>query len=316
MTSAPRCVDWWKTDSRKLQPLGYKDKIQTYKEIYGFTKSELKLRQAAPRISPSFKSTPKEPVELKKQVENNIDDQSGYRAKAEASDSIFKLHSGGNAPFFLRSNNRPKTTPLHDLCSSSRLLTLSGLEGTMKRNPLAVNQVDSHHRTPLHWLMLNPRLNVRMLSTYLNFRDCSCQPGLQIVDSHGEYSALDYFMDAFTRIGRKEWSKCFQLLAKHSITCELLHTCDELFETDLKSIGLNRSALPLQKIGGRVNRIRCDGPPERAHYQGNPQMMSNQLREDRTNTHPDEITGFNLRSKSGTRRTIVGGEIGKKSVIL
>jgi len=318
--SSPKCVSWWETDQRPLQPIGYTDQKLSYQEIQGFTKEELARRQAAQRIAPSFTATKKIPVELTKVLEpdtDRINNQSGLRSKSEPSDAVHQLHTGGDVPSFLRSGKRPTTTPLHDLCASLRLLTHTGLQGTLKRNPLACNQIDSHHRTPLHWLMLSPKLNVTMLSSYLNFNDCACRSGLRIVDSHGECSALDYFMESHQRIGRTEWTKCFIFLSTHPSTAEMLHTCTPLHDVDVLSRGTHLSALPLQKMGGRVNRIRCDAPLARQHMQSNPQMMSDQMRTDRTVEHPDEIKGFELRTaSSGRSSTIVGGRIGKNSILM
>ena len=316
-------VDWWDKDERRLQPLGYRDKPITYKEQFGFTKEELERRKQAPRIDSHFQSTPKVPCELNKTVADvdrsagSTNDRSGLRAKSEPSDVVLQLHTSGNVPSFLRTDDRPSTTPLHDLCASTRLLTLTGLSGTLKRNPLACNQTDSHNRTPLHWLMLSPKLDAAMLTTYLNFQNCACKAGLQIVDSHGECSPLDYFMEAHQRIGYKKWLTCFKMLSEHPLTAEKIHTCDVLYATDLQSTGTNRSAVPLQKFGGRVNRIRCDGPSETKHYQSNPQMMHQQLITERSKEHPDEIKGYELRTAgNGTKKTKVGGVIGNAAIVL
>ena len=202
-------------------------------------------------------------------------------------------------------------------CASERLLTLTGLSGTLKRNPLACYQTDSHHRTPLHWLMLNPKLKMSMLHEFLNFNNNACTPGLRIVDRHGENNAFNYFLDSHVRIGYKEWKKCLDYLAAHHIAGEILHEVDPFYLVGVKSKGNHLSGTVLMKLGGRVPRIRCDAPKERQHLQGNPQMMSNQMREDRTKDHPDEVRGFELRSSSqGYQRTIVGGVIGKQKIYL
>jgi hypothetical protein len=165
--------------------------------------------------------------------------------------------------------------------------------------------------------MLNPKLTVSLLCEYLEFNDHACAPAMRLVDRHGENNALNYFFDAHQIIGHKEWKKCLDYLAKHPITAELLHECDEFYLVGLKSSkGPQLSALPLMKLGGRVPRIRCDAPAERQHLQGNPQMMSNQMREDRTTNHPDEVRGYEMRSSRGHERTKVGGVIGKQKIYL
>jgi hypothetical protein len=212
-------------DPRSFKPTMYKDVTLTYQEINGFTRNELKQRNQAPRLSPFFTTTPKTTCELNKSVPfpniNNIDPiKSGLRANAEPSISKLPVtkqgiatlqqlyNKNGNSKTVLRdSTPGSNTTPLHDLCASTRLLTLTGLSGTMKRNPLACYQTDTHHRTPLHWLVLNPKLNAKMLFEYLNFNSGACKQGLRIVDSHGESSMIDYFLDAHKRIGFKEWKK-------------------------------------------------------------------------------------------------------------
>ena len=325
----------WEPDSRALQPTQYVDQTFSYVELHGTTREELDARNNAPRLSPSFQTHKKSTVEFTKtSIEanpNGIDDKSGLRSKAEASESklpvtkagiatVQKLYpSGGGASDPVLRSSKPgiETTPLHDLCASERLLTLTGLSGTLKRNPLACYQTDSHHRTPLHWLMLNPKLNMSMLHEFLNFNNNACTPGLRIVDRHGENNAFNYFLDSHIRIGYKEWKKCLDYLAEHHIAGEILHEVDPFYLVGVKSKGNHLSGTILMKLGGRVPKIRCDAPEERQHLQGNPQMMSNQMREDRTKDHPDEVRGFELRKSSqGYQKTIVGGVIGKQKIYL
>jgi len=323
----------WEPDKRAFKPLykdvsykskgSYEDVKLTHRAIHGYTPDEFIKRKAASRLVPSFQTTPKQHCELNKTTpKQHIDNKSGLRAQSEPSVSKLPvskegiptkqhLYTGGNAEKVLRLPiPGPTTTPLHNLCASERLLTITGLSGTLKRNPLAVNQVDGHHRIPLHWLMLNPRLKPIMLVMYLEHRDGFCKEGIRTVDKHGEQSAIDYFMEAHQRIGYAEWKNCLQVLAKNSTTAELLHEADPFYALSCLSAGTGRSAKPLMKLGGRIPRIRCDNPVQRQHLQGNPQMMHKMMVDVRTTDHPDEIRGYEMRNKEGHQRTKVGGEIG------
>ena len=186
------------------------------------------------------------------------------------------------------------TTPLHELASSERLLNLTSLGGTLKRNPLAVAAKDAGHRTPLHWLVLNPKLTLSMLKLYME------QPGaneaISVVDAHGENTPIDYFMTAHKRIGHTKWRKCLLYLASHDIAGELIYDATPFYVESTKGCqGL--SAAPLMEYGGRSVSVRCDAPPERQHLQGNPQALFNSLRKDVTTSHPDKVVGFELRQK-------------------
>ena len=187
------------------------------------------------------------------------------------------------------------TTPLHELTMSARLLNLTSLTGTLKRNPLAVSAVDAGFRTPLHWLMLNPKLTVTLLRLYLDFSPAA-QSCLEVCDAHGEHTPIDYFMGAHKRIGHTKWRKCLLYLASHDVAGELMYDAGSFYCDTIRDCeGL--STAPLMKVGGRAVSVRCDAPPERQHLQGNPQALHNSAREDVTRNHPDKVAGHELRKK-------------------
>jgi len=170
------------------------------------------------------------------------------------------------------------TTPLHALAASARLLNQTSLAGTLKRNPLAVSRTDAGHRTPLHWLMLNSQLTLKLLRMYVEFSPAAAS-SLAICDAHGEHTPVDYFMTAHERIGHTKWRKCLLFLAQHDIAGELMYDADPFYYQTTKGCqGL--SAAPLMAVGGRVVSVRCDAPAERQHLQGNPQALHNSARVD------------------------------------
>ena len=176
---------------------------------------------------------------------------------------------------------------------SARLLNLTSLTGTLKRNPLAVSAVDAGFRTPLHWLMLNPKLTVTLLRLYLDFSPAA-QSCLEVCDAHGVHTPIDYFMGAHKRIGHTKWRKCLLYLASHNVVgVPMYHVHSLRYDQRLRRF-VDSSA---DEGWRKAVSVRCDALPERQHLQGNPQALHNSAREDVTRNHPDKVAGHELRKK-------------------